>query len=535
MKRFLLVSLMVLALACMLAFAVSATTIYKDESGTELFRCEIADGHHIDSYEIVNGGFARYDGEGNALTWYLLGTATQGENVVKTVKAVKTTEVFENGSYTNGVTKKMVVSAAFEEGMETIPEYGAYSSNSHSKELLFVYVPNSVKTLPMRFCQNTPVVVCEFSESSLLESWGDLSFWGAKSLRSIFIPQNFTKFPNSKDGELAYCKRLEVLTFHENSTLETLPSWKFGDTRIKRLVVPDSVTYLNSRAFQGMAYLEYVDMGKNVTHMYKTENNHSIFYGCGNLETIVFPPKLTVENMIDNHGGGFDYFTSVTPTIIITGSLEEFLEIQKLIGKAGNTWQFTSATVENGKIVTAGYCETYYGAHSFGESPEVVLGSYFEQVKFAYTCERTECAQREFDEAKTIGAMFTYLGYSYTEVAVGGTYSMSQFYGINKENIEKYESAVGYKIGYGFVVSVLDNPIGNENATGNNVIMADGNTFKLDFADIKVSGITDENKDKGVVFCMYVTDGEEVYYLDGGKTSENVACKSYLDIVEIKK
>ena len=46
-----------------------------------------------------------------------------------------------------------------------------------------------------------------------------------------------------------------------------------------------------------MAYLEYVDMGKNVTHMYKTENNHSIFYGCGNLETI--------DNLIVNQNQTF--------------------------------------------------------------------------------------------------------------------------------------------------------------------------------------------------------------------------------------
>ena len=106
---------------------------------------------------------------------------------------------------------------------------------------------------------------------------------------------------------------------------------------------------------------------------------------------------------------------------------------------------------------------------------------------------------------------------------------------MNKENIELYQTAVGYEISYGFVVSILDNPIGNENATENNVIVTSKDSFRLDYADIKVSGITEENTGKGVVFCMYVTDGEGIYYLDGGVTSENVTPKSYLDILEIKK
>jgi hypothetical protein len=156
-------------------------------------------------------------------------------------------------------------------------------------------------------------------------------------------------------------------------------------------------------------------------------------------------------------------------------------------------------------------------------------------VTFADVCTREGCGVGEIDHSKTIGEMFTYLGYSCTESAIGGKYSMSQFYGINRANIEKYETAVGYALDYGFVVSILENPIGNENATENNVIIAESKGFAFDYADVKVSGITDETAGKGLVFCMYVADGEEVYYLDGGETSENVACKSYLDIVELKK
>ena len=54
--------------------------------------------------------------------------------------------------------------------------------------------------------------------------------------------------------------------------------------------------------------------------------------------------------------------------------------------------------------------------------------------------------------------------------------------------------------------------------------------FIFDYADVKISGITEASKDLGVVFCMYVNDGGSIFYLDGGVTSKAVALKSYNDI-----
>lgn len=297
MKKVIFFCVLLSALVCIFALGVSAATVYKDEGGTELFRCEIADGYHIESYEALNGGFAKVDSDGDALTWYLVSTENEGENTVKVVKSVKTKEVFENGAYTT-IKKSVVVSANYDADVDKLPAFGAYSS-TYSKELLFIYIPDAVKTLPQRFCQNVPVIECVFGEDSQCESWETLTFWGAKSLRGIFIPKNFKKFPCSSDGEFTYCTRMETLTFHKESTLEEWPGWYFGATKIKEITVPDSITYLNSRAFQGMSYLEYVDIGKNVTHLYKTDHNNSMFHSCVSLKTVIIPGGLKAENMID--------------------------------------------------------------------------------------------------------------------------------------------------------------------------------------------------------------------------------------------
>ena len=111
---------------------------------------------------------------------------------------------------------------------------------------------------------------------------------------------------------------------------------------------------------------------------------------------------------------------------------------------------------------------------------------------------------------------------------------MSQFYGINEESIDVYEKLTGNEVVYGFVISSIENPIGNENANENNVILSESGYFAYDYASVKITGITENNTDKGIVFCMYVIDGETVSYLDNGVTSENVACKSYDDVIALE-
>ena len=515
---------------------MSASTIYRDENGTELFSCEIADTYHIDSYEILNGGFAKYDSDGDALTWYLDSTTNEGGNVIKLVKSVKTKDVYENGEYINGVNKNLVVSANYEEGTDTVPVFGAYSG-SYNKELLFIYIPDAVTSLPHRFCQNVPVVVCEFGENSLCSSWDTLVFWGAKSLRGLFIPKYFTKFPESRDGEFNGCTRMETLTFHEESTLELWPQWYFASTKIKEIRVPDSVTYLRSRAFQGMGYLETVYLSPNLTHIYKDSNNHSMFHGCGSLKTVYFPKTLVAENLIDSYGGGFDYFFSSgnNVTFVYTGELEEFLKIKEVICKASNNQQLSGATVENGRIVTADHCEVFYGGHNMSADTEMQLTSYFDAIKFASVCLNNNCGYAGYDESKTISALFVDYGYSVTEVAINGVYSMSQFYGVNKAAVEQYR-AISADFEFGAVVAACADPFGaieKGELDESKVFVTGEKLFAYDYISVSIGGITGASADKAVLFCMFVKDGGRAMYLDGGKTLDSVAVKSYNDVLTL--
>ena len=193
----------------------------------------------------------------------------------------------------------------------------------------------------------------------------------------------------------------------------------------------------------------------------------------------------------------------------------------------------TDITVNTNRVIVFGYghCDAFYnGEHQMAGEVEMQLNSYFEPITFGDFCTREGCGKAVIDESKTIGALFTYLGYSYTEVAINGTYSVSQFYGINKENVARYKNEVNSSFELGIVVASVDNPVGSEFEFTGKVLLAPMNSSVHNCFGVKISGITDERTASGVVFCAYVSDGEGIYYLDGGKTSATVTCKSYNDI-----
>ena len=76
-KKILLMLTMMALLACVFVISVSATYIYRDRDGNELFRYDADNSQIITSYE---GSFPKTDAQGNALTWYVTGTSSENGN-----------------------------------------------------------------------------------------------------------------------------------------------------------------------------------------------------------------------------------------------------------------------------------------------------------------------------------------------------------------------------------------------------------------------------------------------------------------------
>lgn len=264
MKKKLLLSILALFIFLVVfALGISATTIYKDEAGNELFRHDQENGI-ITTYE---GEFPKTDKDGNALTWYVTGTKDENGNTVKTVASVLTLDenyaTLNDGKYsykTSTVNTTNVVSVYFpsDKGITTLNlANGGYKRNNGwdptGSEILFVYLPSTLTTLPERIVQGSKVLVCEMPSEMPITEISHVAFYEAKCLREINIPSSvkIIKGRSKNDGTAFYaCSSLERVTFGENSQLETIETQAFQyNTSLKYVRLPDGLKTIGTHAF----------------------------------------------------------------------------------------------------------------------------------------------------------------------------------------------------------------------------------------------------------------------------------------------
>ena len=104
---------------------------------------------------------------------------------------------------------------------------------------------------------------------------------------------------------------------------------------------------------------------------------------------------------------------------------------------------------------------------------------------------------------------------------------------INKEAIAEYKEWTGdFELGFLATVNKTEGEI-TPNLDETNVFC---NTLSLvnNYADIKVNGIPSDKGDVNVIFCLYVIDGDKLYYLDNGETKTSISGVSY-NSVEVTK
>ena len=254
-----------------LAFAmcIGATTIYRDSEGNELFRFEADENSIITTYE---GSFPKTNSSGDALTWYVTATSTENGNTIKTVASVLTLDenyaTLNNGTYsykTSTVNTKTVVSVYFpsDKGITTLNLANeGYKNNINwdpsGTEILFVYLPSTLTTLPNRIVQGSKALVCEMPSDMPIETISRVSFYEAKCLREINIPSSVTLIDgvNKNDGAaFYYCVSLEKVTFGANSQLETIGTMAFNNCNsLKYIKLPDGVKKIGQHA------LSYTDL-----------------------------------------------------------------------------------------------------------------------------------------------------------------------------------------------------------------------------------------------------------------------------------
>ena len=274
-KKFLFTMLMSALFVLVLALGISASTIYKDADGNELFRFEADESGIITEYE---GEFPKTDSEGNALTWYVTETATEGEDTVKTVASFNTldeaymtldasgkysyksgtgatnlTIVAANFPHDSGITKLNLANGGYRKG-------NMYTYTPDGSEILFVYLPNTLTELPERIGQASKILICDIPMEAQIPSISHVAFHQSKCLREINIPATVTviggKSPN--DGAAFYmCDSLKRVNIAENSQLTTIGNYAFHkNISLEYIRISDSVTSIGTHAFSYTALVE---------------------------------------------------------------------------------------------------------------------------------------------------------------------------------------------------------------------------------------------------------------------------------------
>lgn len=391
---------------------------------------------------------------------------------------------------------------------------------------------------------------------------GYASFENAKALTSVVIPEGVTTLGECpfKNAGLKYISLpttlttangsshfygcpLETVVGLENTKLTAIPHSMFRGQKLWKpevLRIPDTVESIGTYGF--------ADCGASVIMIgtgIKTIGSEA-FVNCKEVTAFYIPH--TVETISDDafrNGltSNFVFFVTSNDADYIS-----FIKTKSLATTEPISYAEYTSNIENyktGKYVIYGcdLCDTYYaGVHDMAGEEQMSFTSYFEAINIGDRCTRNGCGKMVI--ARTIDPIFIDCGYSCTEVAINGFYSVSQFYQINKEAYMKYVGETGVSFDYGFVVSVSNDPMNEENSgliEMGKTFITDSKFLKFDYFAINVIGITDgsegtkDTRDNKLSFCVFVKDGERVSYLDGGKTVNTIEQKSYNDILSLLK
>ena len=548
-KKILLISLMVAVLACLFAISVSAYTpatsynYYVDSMAEENLvysattKMDPSRGRYEMTVTESGEGFAKFDKDGNALTWYVAEESTDSEGARHFVcKAVKTIgeagTVDANGYYTYGggsvaaVTNKNVVSVCFYgTGVKTLPdnvyqcvapnppsgsngEYNVFASDTY---LMFLYLPKTLTEFPAYMCQRSSVRVVEFEDNQIAateivgaQSGGNSPFAFCGNLKSIIIPEGIQTISNAvfrENCSLKYVKFPSTMTRLEGTTGGTGGGVFFRSNAIETVVLGPNMTYAT--------YIN-TDTGK----MKNQGLDIKYFY---------------VPNTINTTGSYFDsYNLNGGPTrnivFFFVGTLEEAKTVSNYTGS-----NFKNA-ISNKSITYAEYLldkETYdnYTGHILVYDVPYCVAYHdgVHQIEAVNTYKDALTAF-EFGEAckncgksnlKEYAPVLDFLGYS---AQINGD-RVCFGYKVNKESCALFP-----ELSYGILavapgadadMSAYEplNPDMTPNVS-NKVVALEIEKSSAEF-NLIIKGFTKDSSyyETPIVMCAYVTDGEKVDYL----------------------
>ncbi len=224
----------------------------------------------------------------------------------------------------------------------------------------------------------------------------------------------------------------------------------------------------------------------------------------------------------DNSGGAYvelidSTYTSVDfagkdgQLTVMTSPTCETAGAKTVFNKDGSTPDAEYATLNPAK------------GHTIANGTSVSYTNYAANGYYTGVCD--VCGKDGTEKTASAPALFESLGYSCIS---DGTYSVTQGYKINKEMLAFMSD--GFEYGMIAYVNASGNavsPKGLQNSLDMKL------TANYDTFTMKVIGIPEANIETKIVFCAYVCDGENTYYIDNQATSTTVVGQSITTIKKI--
>lgn len=444
----------------------------------------------------------------------------------------------------------------------------AFGKSYTAESVIRIQVPSHVTTMPcitsayFSWRNVTTLKEVAFPEDTIVTTFNWGAFEKCSGLESIVIPNTVTTFAgiNTFSG----CTSLKSVVFEEGSQLTSLPDSAFGSTlSLTEIVLPPSITTIGRSILGGHGgKLSKIVLSPNLSKV--TGNALLNALGRGNDEFIeVYMPACfaTAEGSVTSGNiiGRGDKSDLKKYVIFFTGTKEQAqafvtkysgdislcdanivaydptkINAQEYLGMDPYT---TDITVNTNRVIVFGYgvCDAFYGGNHVMKGEETIsVNSYFEAITIGDICTREGCGNMIV--TKTLDPIFIDCGYSYTEEAINGSYSMSQFYKIDRAALEAYKAETNATFDFGLLVSTVNDPLSEENKdliSLRKTYIAESKFVAHDYFGIGIKGITtDAQKETALAFCAFVNDNGKIFYLNGGKTESAVTMNSYNDLAK---
>ena len=533
-KRFLLIFSMAIILACLFVIAINATNI----KGIDYTLTKGVDG--ADNTANINS----HKNKTLSVTEIYIPEYVEHEGEKYYVTSMSST-TFESTNITSVIFDKNC-------RVTVIPQW-AFKNCS---KLIYMDLHDGITTISSdAFNGNTNMVRAGGALPASLTSLAGSSFTNCKShgITTLVVPAGVTEF--ASDTGLQHAGTITTIVFLGKMTKVSFQYYGNLTVYFAANSVNDlNGNYVDSRLENGVPYytvspVEQYD-GKNYYVKSNGTLNITAFSGnnynsSGNVKTDADGNKIAPANVNQdrfyfckddkvvyairnsNIAGNWNSYLAVYDTVVGDTTYKLNPHLQGTAQIEPNTCYSVVKCVACSYILSQTPSVEATG-HKTGE----VLGltydnGYLSGGKIKFVC--AECKLEVYGTELT-PALVEGLGYSVA--TFGNTLSVVQGYRFNIDAINVYkEQTTGFEMG--FVAAV--------NASGEDVTL-DISSDKVvsgeislinNYADIVVNGITESTSNVNIIFCLYIIDNEEIYFLDGGETKTSISGVSYNDVLKM--